>query len=222
MKFQALGAGGLPHRMFAGVTLALCAILFAGSAAAEQEKEGIKAPANKPRASREEGEEKEKPEAPPESVKVQTLVILASKGKVPHEDENLKELAKILKKRFKGQFNRFRLHKETKTGLKLQPPSESGSKPQRGPVTVRLIDDYRLKLSYLGVKRPKGDEKPAMVTLGISVVKAVETIEDEKKVVKEKTVIPPIRPSVVPGLFVLIGGPRVGEETLVLAVRARK
>jgi len=148
----------------------------------------------------------DKPKAP-KSVEVQAYVILASKGEVEHVDPALKELAELLQKRFKDQFNRFRLYKQPHDEVKLDKASY-----------LALAEAYYLKVNYTGVTTGQ----PEMVKLTLTVVKRIAETAGGKTETREVTVGAPLSINVVRGKFILIGGPAIGQETMILAVRVVK
>ena len=154
------------------------------------------------------------PPKPPKSVEVQTFVILASKGETEHIDPSLKELAELLKQRFKDQLNRFRLHKSLQGDVKLDPGK--GEKT----ASFALIEDFYLKVAYHGIK--KEPDGPEMIRLSLALVRVVEETKDDKTTKKEVRIIGPLGVNVVRERFILLGGPKVGNETLILAIRVLK
>jgi len=155
---------------------------------------------------RADGDEKPKP---PKSADVQILVIMASRGKVGHVDSSLSEIAGLLEKNVPGMFNRFRLHRTAGDDVRLEKTA-----------TFALIDNYHLKAAYDGIDA--GDDKQVRFRMTYTLVKRIQVTEDGKKKDKDVPVAGPIRYTVPPGLFCLIAGPKVGEETMVLAVQVRK
>jgi phosphate-selective porin len=146
--------------------------------------------------------------APPDAISVETHVIMASKGKVEHVDASLKEVAVLLKRGFKGVFNRFRLHRTVTADVVLQKEN-----------TVGLIDKYYLRVKYRGAKTQEDKSQKMQVTY--TLLKRVKVTVDGK--IKDKDVVlQSVNYTVPPGLFVLIAGPKVGEETMILAIRVQK
>lgn len=149
------------------------------------------------------------PEFPkePKAVEVQVFVIMASKGEVEHTDAALKELADLLKSQF--NFNRFRLHKSSQAEIRRDKPSP-----------FQLISDYLLWGTYLGVNKsnPEG-----AVNLNLKLVRTEETT-DAKGVKKkvDKAITPKLTYALLRDRFILIGGPQLGEETMILAIRVMK
>jgi len=152
-------------------------------------------------------QEKEPPKPPPKSVEIQVFVILASKGEVDYADPSLKELAELLKRDSKGQFNRFRLHKSPQAEVKLSTTTYFG-----------LIENYHLKATYSGVKA----EQPEMVQLSLSIVRREQGSVGGKDEIRETPVLGPLGINIVRDKFVLIGGPQIGDDKLILAVRVLK
>jgi len=155
---------------------------------------------------RADGDEKPKP---PRSVDIQALVIMASRGKVGHVDSSLSEISGLLEKNFAGMFNRFRLHRTANDDVRLEKTA-----------TLALIGDYYLKAAYDGID--VGANKQVKIRLRYTLVKRIQVTENGKKKDKDVPVAGPIRYTVAPGLFCLIAGPKVGEETMILAVQVRK
>ena len=155
---------------------------------------------------RADGDEKPKP---PKSVGVQALVIMASKGKDADVDSSLGEIAGLLEKNFAGMFNRFHLRRTAGGDVKLEKTA-----------TLALIDNYHLKAAYDGAE--VDDRKQVKIRLTCTLVKRVQVTENGKKKDKDVPVAGPIRYTVPPGLFCLIAGPKVGDETMILAVQVRK
>jgi hypothetical protein len=149
------------------------------------------------------------PPAPPKSISVQAHVIMASKAQMPHVEDSLKEVAELLQKRFKDMFNRFRLHK-----------TASGETKLKESQTLALVDKYHLKVAYnASVEDPEKKEQKYQVTY--TLMRRVQVTEGEKTVTKDEE-IQPVQYTVAPGVFVLMAGPTVGEETLILAIRVAK
>ena len=149
------------------------------------------------------------PEFPkePKAVEVQVFVIMASKGEVEHTDSALKELADLMKTEF--TFNRFRLHKSSQSEIR---------KDKASP--FQLISDYTLWGTYLGASKinPAG-----VVNLSVKLVRT-EEVTDSKGVKKkvDKSITPKLTYALMRDRFILIGGPQVGEETMILAIRVMK
>jgi len=146
--------------------------------------------------------------APPEAISVETHVILASRGKVEHVDASLKEVAVLLKRNFKGMFNRFRLHRTV-----------TGDVPLLKENTVGLVDKYHLRVKYRGVQT--AEDKSQKIQVTYTLLKRVKVTVDGKTTDKD-VVLQSVNYTVPRGLFVLIAGPKVGEETLILAIRVQK
>jgi len=139
---------------------------------------------------------KPEPERKPKSITVQVYVIMASKAAKPHADASLKELAGLLK----GRFNHFTLHRSAKESIKL-------GKQKR----FSLAADYYLKAEYRDAKSSKIVLKWHLVRLVTSGGKT-----------REVGVTGPHGVTVTRGKFFLIGGPPVGDKTMLLAVRVMK
>lgn len=149
------------------------------------------------------------PPAASKSISVQAHVIMASKAQMPHVEDSLKEVADLLQKRFKDIFNRFRLHKTASGEVKLKESQ-----------TLALVDKYHLKVTYNAlVEDTEKKEQKHQVTY--TLVRRVQVTEGEKTVTKDEE-IQPVQYTVAPGVFVLMAGPTVGEETLILAIRVVK
>lgn len=146
---------------------------------------------------------------PPKSVEVETYVIMASMGTPEHVDPSLKEVAELLKKRFKDVFNRFRRHNRLTGDVKLEKTAD-----------FALIDNYHLKVTYNGVKDDA--ERGRMIMVSWRLVRTTEVEEEGKATVKETTVAGPFNVNVIPGSFFLFGGPEVNQETMILAIRVLK
>ncbi len=143
----------------------------------------------------------------PKSVEVQVFVIMASKGEVEHTDAALKELSELMKSEF--NFNRFRLHKSSQAEIK---------KDKASP--FQLVSDYMLWGTYLGANK----SNPAgAVNLSLKLVRTEETT-DAKGVKKkvDRAFAPKLTYALMRDRFILIGGPQVGEETMILAIRVMK
>lgn len=141
-------------------------------------------------------QERPKPEQKPKSITLQVYVIMASKAPKPHADASLKELAGLLK----GRFNHFTLHRLVKESIKL-------GKQKR----FSLAADYHLKAEYRDAKSSKIVLKWHLVRLVTSGGKT-----------REIGVAGPNGVTVTRGKFFLIGGPKVGAKTMILAVRVMK
>lgn len=148
----------------------------------------------------------DKPKPPPKDVDVQAYVIMASKDELPRTDPALKEIADLLMKRFKGVFNQFRFHNSLKGEVKLEKTT-----------SFPVIENYYLKVTYLGVKDDK--DRGRMISLSWRLVKRTQVTEDGKKKTRETSVAGPFNVNVVRGNFFLFGGPEVKKETMILAVR---
>ncbi|NIA21920.1 MAG: hypothetical protein GWP05_08170 [Anaerolineaceae bacterium] len=145
-------------------------------------------------------QESPKPERKPKSVTLQVYVIMASKAAKPHADASLKELAGLLKGNFGKRFNHFTLHRLAKESIKL-------SKKRR----IALAADYHLKAEYR-------DAKAAKIVLGWHLVRLVTSAGKTREVdVSGQNVATATR-----GKFFLIGGPQVGDKTMILAIRVIK
>ena len=149
------------------------------------------------------GQDKPAEKAPPASVQVEAVVILASKGEKEQVDEGLKGIADLLKNKFKDQFNVFR-----------HGGNPSGKVELNKTISLSLLAAQKLslKVSYEGVK---GED---MVSLRLSIVKT--EVVDEKPV--ERNVLGPLGVALTRGQYLLLGGPQVGKETLIVAVRVAK
>jgi len=145
-------------------------------------------------------QEKSKPEQKPKSITLQVYVIMASKAAKPHADASLKELAGLLKGKFGTRFNHFTLHRSAKDSIKL-------GKKRR----IALAADYHLKAEYR-------DAKAAKIVVGWHLVRLV-TIAGKTR---EVNVSGQNASTVLRGKFFLIGGPQVGDKTMILAVRVIK
>jgi hypothetical protein len=147
----------------------------------------------------------EAPPKPPKSVTVQAHVIMASRGKVPHVDDGLKHVADLLTGTFGRMFNRFRLHTTVSDDVKLEKSA-----------TLHLIEKYHLKTTYRGAA-----DKNRKIQVAYSVVKRIQVTEDGKT--KDKDIpLTTVNYTVPRGLFVTIAGPKVGDETMILAIRVLK
>lgn len=147
-------------------------------------------------------------ESPPDAIGVEIHVIMASKGKVEHVDASLKEVAALLKRGFKSMFNRFRLHRTVPGNVALKKES-----------TIGLIDKYYLRVTYRGVQ--VSEDKSQKVQVTYALLKRVKVTVDGKTKDKD-VVLQSVNYTVPRGLFVLIAGPKVGEETMILAIRVQK
>lgn len=146
---------------------------------------------------------------PPKSISIQAHVIMASKAKLPHVEDSLKEVAGLLQKNLAGLFNRFRLHRTVSGEIKLEKSD-----------TLALIDKYYLKVAYRGATWD-AEKKEQKFQVTYTLVKRTQVVVDGVTKDKDEE-IQPVMYTVAPGLFVLIAGPKVNEETLVLAVRIVK
>ena len=145
-------------------------------------------------------QEKPKPEQKPKSITLQVYVIMASKAAKPHADASLKELAGLLKGKFAARFNHFTLHRLAKESIKL-------GKKRR----IALAADYHLKAEYR-------DAKAARIVLAWHLVRLVTAAGKTREV----GVAGPHPVTVLRGKFFLIGGPQVGDKTMILAIRVMK
>jgi hypothetical protein len=149
------------------------------------------------------GDGKKKADAPG-SVDVQVFVIMASQGDTPQADASLKELAELLTANYGTRFNQFSLHRTTSVKIRLDQEQTCG-----------LAADYFLKAKYVGADM--SDEAAPKMDLALRIVRI--TAEAEGKPAKEVGVLGPVGAKVVKGKFILLGGPKVDEKTMILAVR---
>jgi len=135
---------------------------------------------------------------------VQVFVIMASKGEQPQADTSLKELAELLTANYGTRFNQFSLHRTTSVKIRLDQEQTCG-----------LAADYFLKAKYVGADM--SDEAAPKMDLALRIVRI--TADAEGKPAKEVGVLGPVGAKVVKDKFILLGGPKVDEKTMILAVR---
>lgn len=147
----------------------------------------------------------------PKSVTVETRVIMASKGEVAKVDNGLDEVADLLKKMYGRMFNRFRLHQTVSGDVEL--------KKDR---TFSLVDNYHLKVGYRGATVDAETGEAKKVELSVLVVRRVPVRDGGGKTYRDEPVGAALTYTLPRGYFVLIGGPKVDNQHVILAIRVTK
>ena len=148
-------------------------------------------------------------EAAPASEMVEALVVLASKGERESTDARLAELAPILKAHFGGQFNVFRLYGSPRARVR------QGDKEG---VRMTLISNYYLRTVLEGVRQDEGQGE--MVRLEIRLTQMVRREGETKE--REVAILGPMKLSFQRDKYFPIGGPAIGNETMIIFLRVAK